>query len=43
MQLMPIHADLIHAVGCSTFFDARCNIAAAAMLYRDSGSAPWRL
>ena len=44
-QLMvPLHARQFAAVGCSwrQWANARCNIAAAAHLYREQGTRPWR-
>ena len=43
--LLPMHNDLYRAVGCDPARwrgDADCGIKAALVLYRGSGSAPWR-
>jgi hypothetical protein len=41
--MMPLHADLLRAVGCAStaWADAGCNVRAALILFRGSGTSPW--
>jgi hypothetical protein len=43
-MMVPLHARQFAAVGCSwrQWANAQCNAAAAAHLYREQGTRPWR-